>query len=244
MIHLFDVDGTLTDARQKINPDFEHYFKGFCNSNLVYLVTGSDIEKVYEQLGTELVDRKILGVFANMGNVFYSQGKLISKNHFAVQETVIEELEKIIDTYSLLKTGNHIEYRTGMINFSLIGRNATQEQRMQYANDPEAQRIRSNVCKYLKDLFDGQNLGIEVCLGGQISLDIQPKGRDKRQAVSWLRDHMPSTKITFYGDRTEEGGNDHAVAVEVLKHGGVVHQVTGWQHTQELLKKLNTKWVK
>jgi phosphomannomutase len=244
MIHLFDVDGTLTEARQKINADFEHFFKGFCNSNLVYLVTGSDIEKIYEQLGTEIVDKKVLGVFANMGNVFHSQGKVIYRNHFVVQECVIQELEKVVNDYNLLKTGNHIEYRAGMINFSLIGRNATQEQRTEYANDPEAQRIRSNVCEYLKNLFDGQNLGIEICLGGQISMDIQPKGRDKRQAVSWLRERLPTNKITFYGDRTEKGGNDHTVANEVLNCGGIVHQVSGWQHTEQLLKKLNTKWVK
>ena len=50
----FDVDGTLTPSRQRIAPSFEEWFLSFCQTNNVYLVSGSDYEKTLEQLGEEI----------------------------------------------------------------------------------------------------------------------------------------------------------------------------------------------
>ena len=47
---IFDVDGTLTPARQSITPECLHFFYEFSTHNEVYLVTGSDREKTIEQV--------------------------------------------------------------------------------------------------------------------------------------------------------------------------------------------------
>ena len=67
MIYLFDVDGTLTPPRQKIDGGFEIYFTEFAKKNNVYLVSGSDYNKTYEQLGFHVLDA-VQGVFSSSGN--------------------------------------------------------------------------------------------------------------------------------------------------------------------------------
>ena len=47
---IFDVDGTLTPSRGKIDNDFKKFFVEFCMNNNVYLVTGSDKPKTVEQI--------------------------------------------------------------------------------------------------------------------------------------------------------------------------------------------------
>ena len=51
---LFDVDGTLTDARKPINKEFESFLKEFIKHNKCIIVTGSDSPKTVEQIGLEL----------------------------------------------------------------------------------------------------------------------------------------------------------------------------------------------
>ncbi len=41
-LFIFDVDGTLTPSRQKMDMEFQKYFMDFCEDNFVYLITGSD----------------------------------------------------------------------------------------------------------------------------------------------------------------------------------------------------------
>ena len=48
--YIFDVDGTLTPSRKKIEHEFWAPFLIFCRHNHVSLVTGSDREKTIEQL--------------------------------------------------------------------------------------------------------------------------------------------------------------------------------------------------
>ena len=62
-IYLFDVDGTLTPARQPMSKDFAEFFADFCKKNVVYLCTGSDWDKVQEQVPPKVLNR-CKGTFA------------------------------------------------------------------------------------------------------------------------------------------------------------------------------------
>ena len=55
---IFDVDGTLTPSRKKIEHEFWAPFLIFCRHHDVYLVTGSDRQKTLEQLGLIYVTRR------------------------------------------------------------------------------------------------------------------------------------------------------------------------------------------
>ena len=61
MNYIFDVDGTLTPSRGRIDKDFEKFFLDFTKKHNVYLVTGSDYEKTEEQLGEEICNKLLVG---------------------------------------------------------------------------------------------------------------------------------------------------------------------------------------
>ncbi|RXN30561.1 phosphomannomutase 2 [Labeo rohita] len=67
---LFDVDGTLTAARQKATPDMHQFLSELRKRVRVGVVGGSDLDKIKEQLGDDVIDR-VDYVFAENGLVAY-----------------------------------------------------------------------------------------------------------------------------------------------------------------------------
>jgi phosphomannomutase len=129
---IFDVDGTLTPSRQEIDSDFAVYFSNFCVINDVYLVTGSDKEKTVEQVGEE--------IYSLAKRVYNCSGSDVwegEKNVYTSNWQLPHEAEKWLRTECRisefpLRTGLHIEKRPGMVNFSVVGRNATMGERKLY----------------------------------------------------------------------------------------------------------------
>ena len=74
--YIFDVDGTLTPSRQKIDPEFSTFMLNFACEHDVYLVTGSDRDKTLEQVGEELYNKSKLNLNYNHVNL----NNKISKN--------------------------------------------------------------------------------------------------------------------------------------------------------------------
>ena len=60
---LFDMDGTLTEARQLITPDVVEVLRKVSPAIKKYIVTGSDLHKVEEQIPTPL----LLSLFDKFG---------------------------------------------------------------------------------------------------------------------------------------------------------------------------------
>ena len=73
---------------------------------------------------------------------------------------------------------------------------------------------------------------LEASAGGQISVDIYEKGKDKSQ----IRDKIDGT-IYFFGDKTMKGGNDYPIA-SILKEPDKVFQVNDWVETYNILKEM------
>ena len=44
-VYVFDVDGTLTPSRRRMDKDFQEFFLEWAENNTFYLVTGSDLPK-------------------------------------------------------------------------------------------------------------------------------------------------------------------------------------------------------
>ena len=183
-IFVFDIDGTLTPARQHMTSIFAEFFSGFCRRNLVYLVTGSDYEKVHEQIPKNILDLTS-GVFTCSGNQYWENGNLVHEKEFTTPEKLISFLgEKIKYSGYHTQTGNHIEVRPGMINFSTIGRNCTQEQREEYYYWDNEVGERKQMRDKIKYMFPE----LDCAIGGQISVDIYPLGCDKSQAISFIKE--------------------------------------------------------
>jgi len=228
---IFDVDGTLTPSRQKIDTEFGKFFFDFCCNNHVYLVTGSDKDKTIEQVGTVIYNlaRK---AYNCSGSDVYEKGKNVYTSDWTLPNKAREYLENEIAISEFpLRTGLHIEERPGMVNFSVVGRNATMGERKLYVKHDIKNNERNNIAKHFMKQFPE----IQAVVGGETGIDIFPKGHDKSQIV---RDFDPGDELHFFGDRMDEAGNDYPLRKIILDNDlGFCYNVRDYEHTWELLKK-------
>ena len=226
---IFDVDGTLTPSRGIIDLEFKAFFNSFCLMNDVYLVTGSDKPKTVEQIseGTYNLCKR---VYQCSGSDVWDAETNILKSEWILPIEARHWLEQVLDDSDFnIRTGNHIEHRTGMINFSIVGRNANAEQRAAYVkSDDDGER------NYIARAFNNFFPNLQATVGGETGIDISPRGADKSQI---LRDFKEDDTIHFYGDAMFKSGNDYPLA-EALKDFqlGFSHQVRDWKHTWEKLR--------
>lgn len=228
--YLFDVDGTLTPSRRSIDAEFESWFLEFCRTHTVSLVTGSDLDKTTEQVGADIVDA-VAYSFNCSGNAVYQQRRLIYQSDWQCPQDLVQFLQRRLGTSEYRhRAGNHIETRIGMINFSVVGRNATAWDRDHYYRWDQTAGEREVIAAEIERGWPG----VQAVVGGEISIDIFRRGTDKSQVLSWI--HEP---VAFFGDRMEPQGNDRPLADAIVaQQQGTCYTVRDWQHTWQLLKEL------
>ena len=227
---IFDVDGTLTPSRGTIDEDFAVFFSNFCAENEVYLVTGSDRDKTIEQLGEE--------IYSLCKRVYNCSGSDVweGETHIRTNSWTLPDLARTFlisceyESQFSLRTGNHIEERPGMVNFSVVGRNANLEERARYVAYDTFENERNTIAKAFNTMFPD----LQATVGGETGIDISPKGADKSQI---LVDFKKTDRILFFGDAMDKDGNDYPLAV-ALTNGGSFG-VSGWQETWEHLRDKN-----
>lgn len=224
---IFDVDGTLTPSRQRIDPEFKIYFLEFCRDNEVYLVTGSDYAKTVEQLGEEIVNA-VNAVYNCSGNDVWSHGENIKRKDWTLPDEPRKLLQSWLEVSPFpLRTGNHFEERPGTCNFSVVGRNATLGERKMYVKHDEEHRERETIALQFNMLY-GETIAAKV--GGETGIDLYPTGWDKAQI---LNDFDKEDRLYFFGDRMDVGGNDFPLKVANVR--GFNYQVKNWRDTWERL---------
>lgn len=226
---IFDVDGTLTPSRGVIDKEFKEFFLDFCNSNHVFLVTGSDYPKTLEQLGEEIC-MSVKAVYNCSGNDVWCKGVRIHTNTWELPQKARVWLENELDASKFtLRTGNHIEDRPATINFSIVGRNATRVERDLYVKWDCETNERTDIA----ERFNNEFPDLEARVGGETGIDIYLKGCDKSQIV---KDFKKTDTLHFFGDKTDPGGNDYPLASIIdLYKLGVSHNVRHWKDTYERL---------
>ncbi|XP_039621407.1 phosphomannomutase 1 [Polypterus senegalus] len=237
---LFDVDGTLTPARQKIDPKLDTFFQTLRQKVKIGVVGGSDYSKIAEQLGDgDEVIQKFDYVFAENGTVQYKDGKLISKQ--AIQNHLGEELLQDLINFCLRymallklpkKRGTFIEFRNGMLNISPIGRSCTMEERIEFSEIDKKEKIREKFVAALQQEFAGK--GLRFTRGGLISFDVFPEGWDKRYCLDILQEEGVKV-IHFFGNETYPGGNDFEIFSDPRTIG---HTVLSPEDTARLCQEL------
>lgn len=176
---LFDIDGTLTPARQSMAKEMLDCLTRLQEKVTVAVVGGSDRNKQIEQLGEEAVNEMDYA-FAENGVVAFKKG--VQFHSSSIKEFLGEEklqelidfcLRYIADLRIPMKRGTFIEFRTGMLNVSPIGRNCSMDERREFFEYDKTAGIRTKMVKELEKRFKDFNLHFSI--GGQISLDIFPK---------------------------------------------------------------------
>lgn len=227
-VFVFDVDGTLTPSRERIDENFRQFFLSFCKRNTVYIVTGSDLRKTHEQIGKEVI-HACEGVFSCCGNEFWRKNRLVYRNIMKLGYHETDILETLlVGSRFPIRTGKHIEKRSGMINFSIVGRNATKEQRQAYIDwdtkTKEREKIASKIRSYLPRL--------DCAIAGETGIDVYLKGNDKGQVYPFIVEE--ENQIVFFGDRCEESGNDYPLAILA----DTCYHVKDWTETKRILEEV------
>lgn len=236
-IILFDIDGTLSLPRKQAKSKVIELLQTYRDRVYIGVVGGSDFEKQKEQLGDNVLN-DFDYCFAENGLVAYNNGNLIGKQ--CIQEFLGEENIKKIINWALLyisqldlpiKRGTFVEFRTGMLNISPIGRNCSRSERNDFEKYDFEHGIRNQMVKLMQEEFSDLNLTYSI--GGQISFDVFPKGWDKTFCLKYLNDVYET--IHFFGDKTFEGGNDYEIYNDPRVIG---HTVTDPEDTMRQLKAL------
>lgn len=213
-IYIFDMDGTLTPARQQMNPDFCFRFLPWLKAHYAYLAAGSNYEKIVEQLSPDVVGA-FSGIYSSMGNVFHQKNNEIYRKEIKLNKEMLQSLERYRRNtkYEGRLYGNYMELRPGMLNFSVLGRNCPFSEREKYHQWDKENKEREIIAQEMNKAFPEY----EFSLGGKISIDIVTKGGGKEQVIHHIKERHPNDKIIFLGDRTEKGGNDYELAETMRK---------------------------
>jgi phosphomannomutase len=238
IIALFDVDQTLSPARKSIQPEMVETLKAIeAKGVAVGIVSGSDLVKITEQLGPEIVKSSHF-CFGENGLVAYKQGELLAT--MSIKDKVGDAnlkslinfvLRYIADLDIPIKRGTFIEYRNGMLNISPIGRNCSREERNEFEEYDKLSRVRKTMVEALQKEF--AHLDLTYSIGGQISFDVFPKGWDKSFCLQYVEKEFD--EMHFFGDKCYKGGNDHEIYEDSRTIG---HEVANPDDTIKILKDL------
>jgi len=235
---LFDMDGTLTDPRQRITPEVLSCLQSLPTGTRKYLVTGSDMTKIEEQIPSDYLLALFERVYACNGTRVYNcnldmDDETLPEEPELIHKTSLvdfyseADLTHIVDvllataaqTHTKIKTGTFVEWRESQINFSVIGRNCTTSQREDYVKWDTKSDERKRIIEHLRKEFKGW--GLSFRLGGQISIDITREGWDKSYAFQHM--HEIPDHCVFFGDKICKDGNDLDIAMKC----GRYHHVDG-----------------
>ena len=150
-IVLFDMDGTLTKPRKVIEREIFPALRELAKVSEIGVVTGSDYNYVHQQIGMLLESSELryrIHILPCNGTKYYPPPNIASQEYrIAHQINMREELgetnfraivsyllqrQNLMHLYDIPFTGHHIDYRGSMINWSPIGRNATDADRKHF----------------------------------------------------------------------------------------------------------------
>lgn len=239
---LFDVDGTLTQPRTSVDPEFEKFmYEQVKPRATIGIVGGSDLEKMFEQLNGQGILSQFDYIFPENGLVQIEKGVEVGKQNLQQhlgEETLQRFINFVLRYLSELKLpfkrGTFLEFRNGMMNICPIGRQCTKEERLYFNKYDDEHHVREKMIADLRKEF--ADIDLTYSIGGQISFDVFPRGWDKTFALRHVTKPGKNYKeIHFFGDKTEPGGNDHEIFMDSRTIG---HKVSSPHDTKRILSEI------
>ena len=226
-IVLFDMDGTLTEARRPIGMPMIKALRELFDQNeraQIGVVTGSDLKYIKQQMKPLFekdynLAKEIHWMPCN-GTKYYKYDRagwdvlhsVDMRSHLGEEQfrNILKQLceqQEHISSNRIPLTGHFVDYRGSMVNWCPIGRNANSEDRKRFIsmNINHSGTMRGDYLLRLK-----RNLAFAevVCkLGGDTSFDIYPNGWDKSYCLKYFKEYNKF----FIGDRCNIDGNDYEI---------------------------------
>jgi len=229
--YLFDVDGTLVPVSGILDKAFFHWFSKWTETNTFYIVSCGTYDKLLMQVGKHILERAE-AVFACAGNATYIQGKLVMHHEIAIPVEMLEYFDEAIAASNFEdKRYPHLDYRTGLVNFSICGRGTSSLQQEAYMKFDAVSKERELIADHINKTWPK----FIAQIGGGIGIDITEKYRDKSQVAD-----MVDCPLVFFADQINPMGNDFTLAKKLLLLGdNRVYNVKDWKETWESLKEEN-----
>ena len=233
-IYCFDIDGVLTDTGSNIDPEFKEWFLEWSADKPYVLITGSTLERTVEQIGEEITERALF-VANCMGNSIYQDGRTTIVNEFDFTKEEKQWLmDKVATSPFPIRAGNHIVMRQGSANFSIVGRDASVDERLEYKNYDMNAAERLALASEFKSKFQR----FDVYIGGDISIDICLKGSNKAQLLDIIGNFWPDFSLLFYADKMGPWGIDEPLKqrIAAASMGASFEILGGYQETKKMLQ--------
>lgn len=213
----FDLDGTLAESKQPIDPEMAELLARLLQRANVAIISGGDWPQFETQLVSRLprdADLHRLFILPTTGTKLYrfDQGwKAVYVDAFSIEERrhILASIERIVEEAGLQGAqiwGERIEDRRSQITFSGLGQLAPLSAKASWDPDfAKRKRLQAALRAALPDL--------SVNIGGSTSVDITRQGIDKAYGMRRLSEHsgIPFAAMLFFGDAIYPGGNDYPV---------------------------------
>ena len=245
---LFDVDGTIVESGEKIDSEMVDILNKLKDKNYeLGIVGGGKLDKILQQL-----DDKILFThyFSECGCVYHINNNITEKIwleekyvknirnhvHYNNINILIKASLKYLSEVDYTLSGHFIDLRNGIIYISLIGMNATQEERRYYMEKEKIHNYRLELINILKKKANELNCinDISIFLGGNVGIALYPNDYDKEQVLQHI-DINKYKEIYYFGDKYLEHGNDY----KLLNNKNIIGKnIDSIQDTKKILRDL------
>jgi phosphomannomutase len=199
--YIFDVDGVLALPNQPIEPHFMRMFEHWMLKKDVYICTNNTYQNIMPRLGRRIIDN-CQAVFTSGGNSIWKENKEHVVSNWRPSYELISFLESLLKMSDLkTRSGPNIEYRTGMISFSLVGKTASEDEIKRYQQWDKISKEKKTFAESIKKAFP--NLGI--CFGSDTSIDISESCYDKANIYNFLKFKTNVTSVyhSVYGNNKD-----------------------------------------
>jgi phosphomannomutase len=240
-IIIFDLDGTLTESKQRMGAELSEALTALTKTMPVAIMSGAS----YRQFERQFLDA--LPAEANLKHIFifpdnaaqcfvYVDGKWRPQydHAFSIEEkarisqALAEAVAEIGIPIPSKVWGERIEDRGAEIAFSALGQDAPLEAKEQWhkMSEPLRDALVAALQKKLPDF--------SISEGGLTTIQITRKGITKAYGIHRLTEltHIPVAEMLYVGDAVEENGNDAVVAETGIR----THAVFGPKETAALIE--------
>ncbi|KAI5209045.1 hypothetical protein E4T39_01042 [Aureobasidium subglaciale] len=212
----FDLDGTLAESKQPIQPPMATALTSLLSVAHVAIISGGDWPQFQKQVASRLpstADLSKLWLMPTTGTKLYTHthggwnavyAELFSEDE---RKDIIEAFEQALEATGSTPEqtwGERIEDRGSQITFSALGQQAPVKEKEHW--DPDFAKR-----KVIQADLRTRLPGLSINMGGATSIDITREGVDKGYGLKKLRDvsGISLDEMMFIGDAIFPGGNDY-----------------------------------
>lgn len=212
-LFLFDVDGTICESGKKITSHMSNLINKLDGD--IGLVGGGCFTKITDQIGNNI---KPLYIFSENSTVYHkldSCFNYINVHKFNIRSEPeygrINDLIKLALLYianqKYVISGQIIDVRNGLIYVSLVGMQATDDERNNFIKEDGIYGYRLELLNLLKNKVANLNLldSVDIKLGGSVGIALTLSKWNKINVLNYIPHY---DEIHYFGDRYTDDGND------------------------------------